>query len=132
MPRSRRTEPFGAEYDRWLAKARIQGNDRLVEHMERIRPHLNLASNDGGEIHANAAHQFGRDMMELAATLQADPFDCILMMAGACAHVMHAMQGFGLHYQSINTALVHHLNDLAKAIRKHEAMTAAKESEHRG
>lgn len=102
MPQRKPGPSFGVEFDRMLARARVQGNTRLVDHMERIRPRLNLASDDGGEIHANAAHQFGDDMLAMARALGADPFDTILMMAGACAHILNELQTIGINYYSAN------------------------------
>jgi hypothetical protein len=103
-----------------LARARTLGNTRLVEHMERIRPRLNLSSDDGGEIHANAAHQFGDDFLEVARAIGSDPFDIILMLAGLCAHVLNDLQQVGLNYVASSRALTRHLDTLAANIVAHQ------------
>jgi hypothetical protein len=115
MPR-RKAASFSTEFDRMLARARVSGNARLVDHMERIRPRLNLSSDDGGEIHANAAHQFGDDFLEVARAIGSDPFDIILMLAGLCAHVLNDLQQVGLNYVASSHALTRHLNTLAEHV----------------
>ncbi|HEX3382695.1 MAG TPA: hypothetical protein VHU21_23260 [Paraburkholderia sp.] len=123
MPR-RKPASFSVEFDRMLARARASGNARLVEHMERIRPRLNLSSDDGGEIHANAAHQFGDDFLEVARAIGSDPFDIILMLAGLCAHVLNDLQLVGLNYVATNHALTQHLDTLAANVVAHQQRRA--------
>ena len=82
---------FSVEFDRALVRARLTGNEKLAAHLERIRPTLSLASNDSGEIYANASAAFARDLMEVCRELRADAFDVLLITAGTCAHVINAL-----------------------------------------
>lgn len=82
---------FSVEFDRALVRARLTGNEKLAAHLERIRPTLSLASNNSGEIYANASAAFARDLMEVCRELRADAFDVLLIMAGICAQLIEAL-----------------------------------------
>lgn len=105
---------FSVEFDRSIARARITGNERLAEHLERIRPRLNLdKGNDRSEVFASASVAFARDLVEVGRELRADPFDMILIMAGICCHMLNILRETGLDYMMASHALTKHIDDIA-------------------
>lgn len=104
------------EFDRAVARVRIAGNDRLADHLERLRPHLHLQDGDRGKVWAGAAQKFGQDFYDLGKELKADPFDMLLMLSGVVANALNLMQRDGLAFGMGMYALIKHLESVSKRI----------------
>lgn len=112
-----RSPSFSVQFDRAIACARATGNDRLVGHLERIRPRLNLGKNETpSEVFADAAAAFADELVEVCQELRADPFDVILIMGGVCCHVLNRLRNAGLDYMMASHALTKHIDDIAARI----------------
>jgi hypothetical protein len=117
-----RKRSFSVEFDRSIAKARIGGNERLAAHLERIRPTLNLAASDeDGEVFANASLAFARDLIEVCLELKADPFDVLLILSGVCAHVLNKLHHDGIDLRAGTHALIKSLEQVVVRLEAHIA-----------
>lgn len=118
---SRKARSFSVEFDRSIAKARISGNERLAAHLERLRPALNLASEDEGEVFASASLAFGHDLIEVCLELKADPFDVLLILSGVCAHVLNKLHHGGIDLRAGTHALIKSLDQVVVRLEAHIA-----------
>jgi hypothetical protein len=111
---------FSVEFDRSVARARLSGNDRLAEHLEKLRPNLNLGSDDEGEVFASTSLEFAKQLTEVCKELQADPFDTLLILSGTCTHVINRLQRDGIDFGTAIYALCKSLETIAYRMQKFE------------
>jgi hypothetical protein len=109
---------FSIEFDRAIARARSAGNAKLADHLEKLRPSLNLADDDRGKVFAGAAAEFSYEFIAVAKELHADPFDTILMLAGLVANTLNLLQRDGLHFNTSMYALITQLEGMTKRIQE--------------
>lgn len=104
---------FSVEFDRSIVRARLKGNDRLADHLEKLRPNLNLATNDTGEVYAAMAREFAHQLVEMAKELRADSFDVILILSGVCSHIVNMLQRDGMEFGPAMGTLIKALEQIA-------------------
>jgi hypothetical protein len=104
------------EFDRAVARVRVAGNERLADHLERLRPHLHLRDGDSGKVWAGAAQKFSQDFYDLGKELKADPFDMLLMLSGVVANTLNLMQRDGVAFGMGMYALIKHLESVSRRI----------------
>lgn len=97
---------FSVEFDRSVARARLKGNERLAAHLEKLRPHLNLQTNDTGEVYAAVARAFSLQLIEVSKELRADPFDIVLILSGVCSHIVNSFRDQGIEFAPMMHTLV--------------------------
>lgn len=107
---------MSVDYDRAIARARVSGNERLADHLERLRPKLNLQDDDSGKVFAGASAQFAQDFYVIGKELKADPFDMLLMLSGVCAQTLNLLQRDGLSFPMGMYALIKHMESVAERI----------------
>lgn len=112
---------FGVQFDRSIARARVNGNDKLADHLEELRPHLNLASQDESEVFANLASAFARDLMAVCDELCADAFDAMLIISGIFCHMINAMHHLhGINRVAATHAVIENLQRVTAHLEKHD------------
>jgi hypothetical protein len=112
--RPKRAPSFSVEFDRAIARARIAGKDQLADHLEALRPKLNLSSNDEGEVFALASRAFAEQLLDVCQEINADAFDVLLILAGAYMHVLNRLHHHaGVDFMAATNALIKAIEHIA-------------------